>query len=149
MSNCCCEGEGRCCQGFIRARGQCYIEYGIEDPTSPGCSGEPNKASLAILVEMTDLSFTTIERVVGSTTSKAIYQVPVSSTHQYYAVLVVCCADAPGETFTDCTWEFDGTDWVLVGSPAECDCSSVPLVPIPNPPTGTRTHTDCGGELPQ
>ncbi|MFO0940052.1 MAG: hypothetical protein U0930_04730 [Pirellulales bacterium] len=100
---------------------------------------------MAILVKMTELSMTEIESVVATTTSQAFFEVPVSSVHQYYAVLVVCCADVTTETFTDCTWEFDGTDWVLVGSPEGCDCSAVPAIPSPHPATGTRTHIPCGG----
>lgn len=146
---CCGESTARCCEGFIRSRGNCYIEYGLTAPVSLGCSGEENLASLAILVEMTDLSFTTIERVVGSTTTSAIYAVPVNSSHQYYAVLVVCCADASAEVFTDCTWEFNGTSYVLVGSPSGCGCTSVPLVPIPNPPIGTRLHIPCESGPPE
>jgi hypothetical protein len=145
---CCCQDDTlRCCTGFIRSRGLCVIEYGIQPPGTPGC-GDSNFASLAILVKMTDLSFTEIESVIGSTTTTAVYTVPVSSAHQYYAVLVVCCADAE-EVFSDCTWEFNGSSWVLVGKPSGCDCTAIPLAPTPSPPIGSRTHTPCESGPPE
>jgi len=59
--------------------------------------------------------------------------------------LLVCCSDPV--TSTLCLWRFDGTDWVLISYPEDCDCTAIPLVPTPAPDEGDTTEIPCG-ELP-